>query len=253
MCIHREGKFEKKDIDSSIVSKFFMENKNNLYSVKFNWRGEPTLNTKLPVYVMLAKQTGTKEVQINTNGILVDSQLSERLITSGLDRIIFSVDGISPETYESVRKSSEYDVLIKNIFQLINNKFRKKIKKPFIRVQMCYDKQKEKESKLFVDFWRNKGVQISLIEMQDRKNKTVEGIKRYFCEQPFQRLTINCNGDVFPCCADWEESMKLGNISKDSLYSMWHGKQIENMRSCFLRGDVSELESCKKCPKLKEK
>src|SRR4030042_2174044 len=40
-----------------------------VFSIKFNWRGEPTLHPFLPKAVKYAKNKGILEVQINTNGL----------------------------------------------------------------------------------------------------------------------------------------------------------------------------------------
>ena len=58
-------------------------------SIKFNWRGEPLLHPKLSDFIKYAKQKGIIETIINTNATKLNSKLSEKLINSGLDILIF--------------------------------------------------------------------------------------------------------------------------------------------------------------------
>ena len=61
-------------------------------SVKFNWRGEPLMNTQLPKIIDYAKN-GVLETIINTNATYLKGNYAEELISSGLDLLIYSFDG----------------------------------------------------------------------------------------------------------------------------------------------------------------
>lgn len=253
MCKHRISKFKKNDIDPDIINNLLLRYGSKIYSIKFNWRGEPTLNKQLCFYIKMAKYHNVLETQINTNGLLIDNILANRLIDSGLDRIIFSVDGMRSETYESIRQGGDFNLLLKNIYNLINIKHKRKLKKPFIRVQMCYKEELKEEAELFKLHWSNLPVQVSLIDSQERIKKSVSEVieKKNFCEQPWQRLTISYEGNVYPCCADWEENFCLGNVKQTSLYDIWHGDKISRLRKIIKEGKPNESNICKQCPRLR--
>ena len=65
----------------------------NVPSMKFNWRGEPLLNPELPEIISYAKSKGILETIINTNVTQLDTKLSKKIISSGLDLMIISFDG----------------------------------------------------------------------------------------------------------------------------------------------------------------
>ena len=75
----------------------------NVPSIKFNWRGEPLLHPKLCDFIRYAKQKGILETIINTNATKLNLKLSEKLVDSGLDILIFSFDGGTKKTYEKLR------------------------------------------------------------------------------------------------------------------------------------------------------
>ena len=56
-------------------------------SMKFNWRGEPLLNPKLPEFIKYAKKRGILETIINTNATNLNKENAKKLVDSGLDMI----------------------------------------------------------------------------------------------------------------------------------------------------------------------
>ena len=91
----------------------------NVPSMKFNWRGEPLLNPKLPEIIDYAKKKGVLETIINTNATKLDEKMSEKIIKSGLDVMIYSFDGGTKNTYEKMRpgrfEKNNFDDIYKNI------------------------------------------------------------------------------------------------------------------------------------------
>src|SRR3972149_2715786 len=66
--------------------------------------GEPLLlGDKLIRMIRYAKDRGIRRVILNSNATLMNADLSEKLIESGVDQIIFGIDGVTPEVYEKIR------------------------------------------------------------------------------------------------------------------------------------------------------
>ena len=59
--------------------------------VCFNRNGEPTLDKTIAQKVLMLKQIGIKKVRLITNGDLINSKLSESLLNSGIDKVIFLI------------------------------------------------------------------------------------------------------------------------------------------------------------------
>ena len=53
----------------------------NVPSVKFNWRGEPLLNPKLPEIIDYAKKKRCFETIINTNATKLDEKCQKKLLS----------------------------------------------------------------------------------------------------------------------------------------------------------------------------
>ena len=60
-----------------------------------------------------------------------------------------------------------------------------------------------------------------------------------FCSQPFNRIEIYENGDVFNCCPPFINYYSIGNIFQNSFDEIWNGEKIKNLRKKILNNDFS--------------
>jgi MoaA/NifB/PqqE/SkfB family radical SAM enzyme len=76
--------------------------------------GEPLTQPRLLDMVRLAKKAGCT-VGFSTNATLLSSDLSAALVDEELDWIVYSVDGATAGTYESIRRGASFDHVLANI------------------------------------------------------------------------------------------------------------------------------------------
>ena len=86
-------------------------------TVHFGGYGEPMTYPRFLEAVELAKQAGAR-VEMTTNGSLLDQEMAEALIELEVDKIMVSVDGVSPDVYEDVRQGSDFGKLLSNLLTL---------------------------------------------------------------------------------------------------------------------------------------
>ena len=216
-------------------------------SIKFNWRGEPLLHKKLPELIKYAKSQGILETIINTNATRLDKELAEKLIDAGLDVLIFSFDGGTKETYESMRpgrfKENKFEDVYTNIRQFGELRNSSTRKFPFTRIQLVVTEKTESEidsfKRLFSDIvddvstkqYTERGGKMTDLASSDRKKlddhvhdddyilKTNDGkffrsVGRLPCEQPYQRLLVTYDGRVGMCCYDWGAKHPVGYVNE---------------------------------------
>ncbi len=82
--------------------------------VFFGGLGEPLFHPKTIEMVERVKALGAP-VELITNGILLNTERSRRLIDAGLDALWVSLDGAKPESYEDVRLGAEMPRVLENI------------------------------------------------------------------------------------------------------------------------------------------
>lgn len=227
----------------------------HVYSIKFNWRGEPTLNSFLPAAVKYAKEKDILEVQINTNGQTTanNSDVLLNCAINGIDRIIFSVDGFSKSTYEQIRIGGSYEKVFQNIHKLIEWKKKNSSHKPFIRIQMVRTKINETEVDEFIKYWQPlvEDVRISDVTDRGQGNELAVGdqvaIGRRRCPQPFQRLTIGRDGRVSPCCSDWYQEFVVGDVTTEKIMDIWKNDKFNAIREIQNANQHDKLKICKDC------
>ena len=108
---------------------------NDLYSLKFTYRGEPLLHPDLPKMVKYAKEAGIMDVYFNTNAVRLNESAIRSLIDAGLDRISISFEGYTQEVYEKYRVGAKFNHVVKNIEMLRDIKKELGTEKPLVRIQ----------------------------------------------------------------------------------------------------------------------
>lgn len=71
------------------------------FSVAFSG-GEPFLRKDIFDLIREAKRVGLT-TSLNSNGLLINEKMAEKIVASGLDMIYFSLDGATPETNDYIR------------------------------------------------------------------------------------------------------------------------------------------------------
>ena len=94
--------------------------------VSFWGIGEPLYHPQIAEMVELASGLGVK-TQIITNALLLDHDKAEALLEAGLDSLVVSVDGTSPETMADIRSGAELQTVIENVqnFRKVRDKKKK--------------------------------------------------------------------------------------------------------------------------------
>lgn len=238
-------------MDWSLFKKVIDEGaKYNLPSIKLNFRGEPLLHPELSKMVKYAKEKGILEVQFNTNGLSLTEKKSEELIKAGLDRIIFSFDGATKETYEKIRTGSNFETVVRNIRKLIEIRKGAGLKRPSVRVQMCKMKENEHEVEQFIKMWIDVANRVAVTVKREPFIKGAEKMKpleHFPCPQIWQRMVVWWTGEVVMCCGDWHGEHIIGNARETSLYELWHSEKYNQARELHARGKFDEIPVCARC------
>ena len=232
-----------------------------VYSMKVNWRGESTLDPECGDKCVYIKKAGIHEVQMNTNASKLEPILNSKLI-DGLDRIIFSCDGVSKETYNKIRRGGDFATFIKNVtvFRRMRdekdkklNIFDKRYGLPVIRINMAVMEQNHHEVEDFKVLFKGIADEVffnKVYRPQGAKSEHNKGqhrtSKRLGCPQIWQRLIVDTEGNVMPCCVDYQEKIKLGNTSVHSLLEIWT-KRASYLRTAHKAHRGRSIDGCKGC------
>lgn len=222
--------------------------KNNLYSIRLSWRGEPTVNPMLIDMVSYAKEKGIKEVSFITNGMLIDRKYARELINAGLDYITYSVDSMYKK-YEELRYPIKFDQITQNIRDMyaLRNEIGGGF--PRIKLQAIWSYMKD-SSEEFYNYFKDITDLINFNTYDDYSLTFMQQNPTLICQYPFQRITITWNGEMPMCISDWSLTTKIGDLRNDTIKDIWHGAKMNYYRKTHTSRKRMELECCKKCHRL---
>lgn len=217
-------------------------NLHHVYSIKLSWRGEPLLNPNLFKMVRYAKDKGIKDVAFLTNVVGFSDNRIQELINSGVDWISCSIDGLYG-TYERIRYPAKFEETVNKIKKIVA--LRKD--KPLIRVQTIFSAIKDNPTE-YKNFWEPIVDKVNFIADQARQvNTNFPRDLNFVCPSPWQRMCIDYKGRVAQCHADYLEENILGDVTKQSLYEIWHGEPFKRVRYLQRTKRALQQSPCKNC------
>lgn len=217
--------------------------------------GEPLLHRQLIPMIEYAKQIGIPSVEINTNAVLLDEAASRRLIDTGLDELVFSIDGADAATYESIRRGANYEQVAGNVRDFFQVREEMQAGKPRGVIQSILMAPTKTEMSRFVEMWQPVADELR-----------VQAIREYYgvaglhftqmspddelrpCPALWSYLVILADLRVVPCCTDINGELALGKITDGGLLDFWHHNDRLNdlrCRHCALR--FAGLPLCRQC------
>ena len=205
--------------------------------------------------VRYAKEKGIVDVFFHSHGGLLTGDKAEQLLESGLDRLLISIDSPYKEQYNKIRVLSDFDLVMNNLKEFKKNRDEKGLLSPVIRVSYIQFpdatlKEIEDAKKLFLQFSDAIGFQQYVDPRKEiGKDKQYEnGYKSEFiCHQPFTRLSIIEDGRVSPCCLDYDQELIIGDVSKQSLKSIWQSSKVHGIRETLKKGEFYKIPACATC------
>jgi len=205
----------------------------------------------------------------------------KKLVSSGLDILIISLDGTDQKTYEKYRRGGDYRKVIEGIRKIAAEKKRQKSKTPYLVWQFLVMKQNEHQipkvykmaDKLGIDFVRIEPVRSDtskeIFQSDEEKiakskawlpkseklsrfnyKKKAKKVKRKSCIFLWSMPVINPNGSVAPCCSVYPEKYDFGNAFKDTLMKVWNNKMYVSSRRIVYGKKGSCGTVCVNCVKF---
>ena len=250
MCPHSSMKRDKGIMDKSLYVKIIDEICGKTELVYLYGTGESLIHPQIYEFIDYAHSKGLYTV-LSTNGLLMDQKASKKLLASKLDYLIIALDGGVKQTYESIRIGGNFDLLITNIKEFLNEKIKYNSSLNTC-LQMIYMEKNAHEKELFKKlFSKSEKAQINqfrfkpLYETYNLKDNQVHHTRP--CYWLWNLMSIYWNGDVALCCMDSDAAYNLGSVKKNSVREIWKDKQIDNIRRRHKTIDYGDMPLCNTC------
>jgi radical SAM protein with 4Fe4S-binding SPASM domain len=244
---HRQDWVQRRCMDVEEVRRVVAPVRSSLATVTlYGTRGEPLLHPGLADIVAGIKRWTGAVVVISTNGSLLNARRSEALLSAGLDKIIFAVDGISEQTYAGYRKGGSLSRVADNLETFCRLKRRMGCR---TRVVLQFIPMATNESDIphLAAWGYGRGVDIVRLKLSTSVRRDPgyrthdlrfriedDRSSAFACPYGDQKLYIDPNGHCYPCCyAEGHQTLLLGNVLEKSLTAIWHGKPMRTLRKSF--------------------
>ncbi len=120
--------------------------------------GESFLHPHLIEMIKYAAKEKHLRVFISTNATKIKDDQIDALLTSGLETLVVSLDGLSKETYEHYRVGANFDVVLANLKKLCARKRELGLRYPIIQVQFICMRHNQHEVDRLDEFKKEVGV-----------------------------------------------------------------------------------------------
>jgi sulfatase maturation enzyme AslB (radical SAM superfamily) len=217
----------------------------------FSFCGEPLLEPEL-LLKMLAygKAMGLRSLNVNTNGMLLTPELMEPLLDSGVDLVVFGIDGFSKQVFEKVRVHAERDVVYKNVEHFLRARAARG-NGPEVQVQFIEMDENEHETDEFMSYWLSQGATLKVRKKLSwggtfETHLKVPKEERIPCPWAMTMMHVFWDGRVPRCPGDTEGQEGVGNAWDESLVVLW--ERLGKYREIQLAYRFDELpERCQAC------
>jgi MoaA/NifB/PqqE/SkfB family radical SAM enzyme len=230
--------------------------------------GEPLLDKTLPEKIALAKDKGFKGIGFATNATHLTPETTEDLLDSGLDTIIFSIDGITKSTHEHIRSGVDFDQIMQNVLHFVERRNARGLNSTKVIVRMIRQESNHHEWNEYKTFWNDHlnpefGDQVSVFDVhnwgvrqereRERRDKRFSRLHalskktKMICPDLLDRMWVYIDGGVALCCGDEKGVHNLGNVFYQDPVSIYNGPKISKYRQIMSEGRLTDIAYCKNC------
>ena len=218
--------------------------------------GEPLVDKTLEDKISYAKSKGLR-TYIISNASLLTKKRSRSLIEAGLDELRISFYGMSKESYETVMVGLNFDVTMQNLKDFLEVREEMGYKKPQIEISWLVLKENESETDLFQKYWEPKVDAIEVWKPHNfgdgRNYRELYGdlALKNTCGRPENGpLQIQWNGEVIPCCYDYNNQIVLGNAFEQPVLEILNGEKYNLLRLAHNEKAFKLFPYCNNCDQL---
>ncbi|MDP8216764.1 MAG: radical SAM protein [Candidatus Kaelpia imicola] len=263
-------------MELTLFKKIVDEIKGSISSLNFYSWGEPLLNPDFISMIEYVKKVNSSiYVTTSTNLNINNRDLLVSLVRSGIDKIIVSCDGITAESYLKYRVGGDFNLVMNNL-KFIHD-IEKRYNKSIVLWNFMVFKHNEKEVEKAIQLAKSLEVNLDIgkmrVSLKDDIMKThSENIEKYkewipdspeysgydkeknipkkiikTCIKPWQEISINWDGKVFPCCGVYGDFFSLGNVKDSSIREVWNNELYRIARHEILNKKVKVKTICGIC------
>jgi radical SAM protein with 4Fe4S-binding SPASM domain len=236
--------------------------------VLWDW-GEPFANPQLPEIIRCASDFDIRMVTSTNAHYLNNDDYVAAILSSGLSTLIVAIDSIHDAEYRAYRIGGRLDRAIAGLKKVV--KLKKQLEsRTLINLRMVVMRHNEDQVDKLRGLARELGVDrftvktlnpscgsVSMDSELVPLNKKLRRFKyrghtweripvKALCDRVMTMSNIFSNGDVVPCCYDFDASMKIGNVFQTPFTRIWMSPEYRETRR-QIHEHRDEIPRCNNC------
>ena len=241
----------------------------------YNW-GDPMLSAQLEEFIQIASAHRViSTISSNFSLRLSDARI-ERLLASGVNEVIISVDGATRETHTRYRRRSDFDLILENMRRIVAARGRSGRSHPLITWQFVVFSFNEHEieraramaAEIGVDriHFQPPFIQHERYELPEADRREIvhwaPRTQRYHthiappprrnrCGWHYTTVAINWDGTVTPCSTSFRKADDFGTVGKAGEHdymTVVNNEAFQAARAFLAGGKPRGGLVCERCP-----
>lgn len=217
--------------------------------------GEPMLDKRLEQKIAYAKARGLS-TYIITNGSVLTGKRAKGLLEAGLDEMRVSFYGMHAESYNAVMRGLNYERTKEGLLSFLAMRDEMQAS---TKVQLSYLvlPENEADTQAFREYWEPR---VDAIEIwrphnfgdgRDYRHRVDDVDIKTTCGRPENGpLQIQWNGEVIPCCYDYNNKIVLGNAFEQPVLEILNSEKFRLLRYAHRAKRYSLFPYCDQCDQL---
>ncbi len=231
--------------------------------VRLHGFGESLVHPQFDDMMRYAEQHNV-DTCLSMNPIVLTNAVATRLLDAAPSLLYMSLDGHDDASFERIRGlPAAYEKSKANLLRYLERKVASGCRTQIV-VSMINFGLNEESIAIMQQYWESvAGIDEVRIKSFGRWDGNAESVNRLAgitpastiaprvvtCRWPWRSVTVLWDGDVVPCCLDFDKRYVLGNVGSESLASIWNGAPMRALREEFISGVVTN-PLCHNCPQL---
>ncbi len=223
--------------------------------------GESLMHPEFGKCIAYASSRGIR-TGLSVNPVMLKDEVIDELLRSGLGVLYVSLDGHDDESFLRIRGMG-------NAYERSRNRLLRFLERKTVTgcditvvlsmIDFAMNRPSMESAK---HFWESTpGIDLFLAKSFTTWDGSAPDVNRYsetgvpvdrsrvHCTWPFERMTITWDGDVVPCCFDYDKKYVLGSLKTSTLSEIWGGEPLRLLRDEFINNRVTN-RLCVKCERL---
>jgi radical SAM protein with 4Fe4S-binding SPASM domain len=199
---------------------------------------------------------------LSSNPSVWTDQRIEEVLDTQVDEILIMVDGMDDATSMAIRgKAASFVRAERNIRRMAEEKVRRGQTKPYMVIAMIKQPGNRHQWELFQRYWEDiEGVDATYLahfsgfdgtvteintvgaalamrdDLQAAQVQRQVRLSALPCYYPWHSVSVTWQGEVVPCCRDYDNRLVLGDLKRQTLLQVWNGSAMQRFRRQMASG-----------------